>query len=377
MPFGSEPRQPGVGLALSGGGFRAVLFHCGTLIRLNQLGILSKLARVSSVSGGSIVAGVLATRWPSLQIDPHDGFIGNLEDAVIEPLRAFTSETVDVGVVLGGAINPFRTAGEELIRCYRKRLALGVKLRELGDQGPRFVFNSTNYATGVTFRFSKPYCGDYRIGLMEEHDFDVAFAVGCSSAFPPVLAPIVVESDPSRFKKTKGANLWDDEDYRRRQHLADGGVYDNLGLETVWGRYETVLASDAGKPFDFDPAAGGYLADQLGRIRDIGLNQALALRKRMLIDAFQHQHGDAKGAYWGIDTEIANYGLADAIPVSARTSHEMAQIRTRLNRFSDAEQDRLINWGYAVCDAAIRKHVPQLVTRPGAPKQPRERHPVS
>ena len=377
MPFGSEPRQPGVGLALSGGGFRAVLFHCGALMRLNQLGILSTLARVSSVSGGSIVAGVLATRWPSLQVDAHDGFIRNLEEAVIEPLRDFTSETVDVGVVLGGAINPFRTAGEELIRCYRKRLGLGVKLRDLGDSGPRFVFNSTNYATGVTFRFSKPYCGDYRIGLMEEHDFDVAFAVGCSSAFPPVLAPIVVDSDPSLFRKTKGANLWDDEDYRRRQHLADGGVYDNLGLETVWGRYETVLVSDAGKPFEFDPSSGGYLADQLGRIRDIGLNQALALRRRMLIDAFQHQHGGAKGAYWGIDTEIANYGLADAIPVSARTSHELAQIRTRLNRFTEEEQDRLMNWGYAVCDAAIRKHAPHLVTRQAAPKQPRDRHPVS
>jgi NTE family protein len=212
---------------------------------------------------------------------------------------------------------------------------------------------------------------------MEQHDFDVAFAVGCSSAFPPVLAPIVVDSDPSLFRKTKGASLWDDEDYRRRQHLADGGVYDNLGLETVWGRYETVLVSDAGKPFEFDPASGGYLADQLGRIRDIGLNQALALRRRMLIDAFQHQHGGAKGAYWGIDTEIANYGLADAIPVSARTSHELAQIRTRLNRFTEEEQDRLMNWGYAVCDAAIRRHAPHLATRQAAPKQPRDRHPVS
>lgn len=377
MPFGSESREPGVGLALSGGGFRAVLFHCGALVRLNQLGILSKLARVSSVSGGSIVSGVLATRWASLQVDPQDGFIRNLDEAVIAPLRAFTSETVDVGVVLGGAINPFRTAGEELIRCYRTRLGLDVKLRDLPDHGPRFVFNATNYATGVTFRFSRPYCGDYRIGLMTDHDFDVAFAVGCSSAFPPVLAPIVIDSDPSRFTKTPGANLWEHEDYRRRQHLADGGVYDNLGLETVWGRYETVLVSDAGKPFEFDPSSGGYLADQLGRIRDIGLNQALALRKRMLIDALRHGQAGAKGAYWGIDTEITAYGLADAIPVRPSTSHDLAQIRTRLNRFTEEEQDRLMNWGYAVCDAAIRRHAPQLVTRPTPPEQPRPRHPVS
>lgn len=376
MPFGSEHREAGVGLALSGGGFRAVLFHCGALIRMNQLGILPTLKRVSSVSGGSIVAGVLATRWPSLEI-VENGFIRNLDDAVIDPLRAFTSATVDVGVVLGGAINPFRTAGEELIRCYRDKLGLGVKLRDLDERGPRFVFNSTNYASGVSFRFSRPYCGDYRIGLIEDHDFDVALAVGCSSAFPPVLAPIVIDSDPAKFRKTPGANLYDDEDYRRRQILADGGVYDNLGLETLWGRYDTVLVSDAGKPFEFDPTSGSYLTDQLGRVRDIGLNQSLALRKRMLIDALSDQHKGVKGAYWGIGTDIAAYRLADAIPVAAGTSQDLAQIRTRLNRFSEEEQDRLINWGYAVCDAAIRKHAPQLVARQQSPAQPRQEHPVA
>jgi len=66
MPFGSEGPEPGIGLALSGGGFRATLFHCGALWRLNELGYLQKLARVSSVSGGSITAGLLGLKWPKL-----------------------------------------------------------------------------------------------------------------------------------------------------------------------------------------------------------------------------------------------------------------------------------------------------------------------
>ena len=374
MPFGSEPREAGIGLALSGGGFRAVLFHCGALLRLNQLGILSRISRVSSVSGGSIVAGVLATRWPALRT-LADGRIENLEQEVIDPLCRFTSTTIDIGVVLGGALNPFRTPGEELIRCYRDQLGLGVRLRDLDDRAPRFVFNATNYATGVSFRFSKPYCGDYRIGLIDSHDFDVALAVGCSSAFPPVLAPIVIDTDPAQFRRTPGANLYDNADYRRRLLLADGGVYDNLGLETVWGRYDTVLVSDAGKPFEFDPESGSFLANQLGRIRDIGLNQALALRKRMLIDAFTQQ--GARGTYWGIDTNIAAYGLADAIAVRRETAEELAQIRTRLNRFSAEEQDRLINWGYAVCDAAVRRHAAHLPSTGQPPAQPRPRHPIA
>ena len=57
MPVGSEGTESGIGLALSGGGFRAALFHCGAFCRLNELGYLQKLDRVSSVSGGSIPAG--------------------------------------------------------------------------------------------------------------------------------------------------------------------------------------------------------------------------------------------------------------------------------------------------------------------------------
>ena len=45
-------------LCLSGGGYRAMLFHVGALWRLNELGLLPRLDRVSSVSGGSITAGV-------------------------------------------------------------------------------------------------------------------------------------------------------------------------------------------------------------------------------------------------------------------------------------------------------------------------------
>ena len=62
MPFNSEGIQPGIGLAFSGGGFRATLFHLGSLWRLNELGYLPKLDRISSVSGGSITAGRLAVR---------------------------------------------------------------------------------------------------------------------------------------------------------------------------------------------------------------------------------------------------------------------------------------------------------------------------
>ena len=58
-----------IGLCLSGGGYRAMVYHAGALVRLNELGFLAQLREVASVSGGSITAGMLALAWPKLQFD--------------------------------------------------------------------------------------------------------------------------------------------------------------------------------------------------------------------------------------------------------------------------------------------------------------------
>jgi NTE family protein len=46
---------PKLGLALSGGGFRAAFFHVGLLARMAELGVLRRVEVLSCVSGGSIV----------------------------------------------------------------------------------------------------------------------------------------------------------------------------------------------------------------------------------------------------------------------------------------------------------------------------------
>src|SRR5262249_28718073 len=54
--WGGKKCEAGIGIPPSGGGFRAMLFHTGRLMRLHELGILSRAKRFSSVSGGSIAA---------------------------------------------------------------------------------------------------------------------------------------------------------------------------------------------------------------------------------------------------------------------------------------------------------------------------------
>jgi len=346
------------------------VFHLGALWRLYEGGLLQSVKRISSVSGGSICAGLLALRWSRLAFS--QGIATNFADEVVAPLRDFCSRNIDVGAVITGALNPFKTAGDELADEYRKRLGMGVSLQALPDT-PRFVFNSTNYATGVSFRFSKPYAGDWRIGLIRDPAFDLATAVSASSAFPPVLAPVTLDVRPEQFEKVEGADLWDAVDFRRRLLLADGGVYDNLGLETVWGRYDTVLVSDGGKPFELDASAGALAPKQLLRVMDIGLNQALALRKRMLVDAYRQER--LKGAFWAIDTPIARYAAA-VLPAAPARVQQWSQMRTRLDSFGVREQAELINWGYTVSDAALRTHAAALVAQVQKTQLPYPEHPL-
>jgi NTE family protein len=76
-----------IGLALSGGGFRATLFHLGALRRLHEFGILQKVTTISSVSSGSIFNGFLASRLPG----PLSTGVKNFKDEVANPVRQFCS----------------------------------------------------------------------------------------------------------------------------------------------------------------------------------------------------------------------------------------------------------------------------------------------
>src|SRR5262245_55765452 len=97
----SDPRpEQGIALCLSGGGFRAMLFHLGSIWRLNECGLLTRIQRVSSVSGGSITAATLGLHWPELEFDP-DGVASNFSTLIVEPVRQLAGHTIDVGSVFG------------------------------------------------------------------------------------------------------------------------------------------------------------------------------------------------------------------------------------------------------------------------------------
>jgi NTE family protein len=359
-----------IGIALSGGGYRATLFGLGSLQRLNDAGLLGRLDRITSVSGGSILAGVLAHRWKAL--DFVDGRATNFDALVVDPVRAFCSRTIDVGAGIKGILTPFRSAGDFLASRYDDDLFAGAMLKDIPDASlpgnPRFVFYATSLQTGRSFRFRQDFIADYLLGINRAAQLKLAVAVAASSAFPPIFSPIEFDTAASDWRE--GSPAPELAPLRKHIVLTDGGVYDNMGLESLVDRVDIVLVSDAGAPFGIDETPGEDYLRQLGRVRDILIDQTRALRKRWLISEFDA--GRKRGAYWGIGTRIGDYRASDALAADSTTTDELAEVPTRLAALDERLQGRLMNWGYALCDAALRTRA-QLAIAP-APGLPAPAH---
>jgi NTE family protein len=358
-----EGLSDGIALCLSGGGSRAMLFHLGALWRLNDARLLGKLDRVSSVSGGSIMAGILAKAWSGLGFD-DSGFAGGFGTQVVEKTREFANETIDVGALGRGVFLP-GSAADQLVSALRHHLYGDTTLQDLPDR-PRFVINATNLQSTVLWRFSKPYAGDYMVGRLDQPKIPLAVAVAASSAFPPFFSPVALKTEGSTFLPLDGETLTTPE-YRERVLLADGGVYDNLGLETAYKRYRTLLVSDGGGKTKPDDSPATDWIQQPIRIMSIMDNQVRSLRKRMLINAYLT--GERNGTFWGIRTNIADYRLEEnGLEAPLLAPHEktmvLAELPTRLAAVEERMQEALINWGYAVCDAGLRRHVDGSIRRP-------------
>lgn len=352
-----EP-ETGAALCLSGGGYRAMLFHVGVLWRLYEARLLQDVKRISSVSGGSITAATLALKWHKLSFDPTR-LASDFVPMVVSPIRSLATETIDADAIFWGVALPGRVS-DRVAKTYDTHLFKGATLQDLPDT-PRFVINATNVQSGAIWRFMKPYMRDWRVGEIKTPNISLADAVAASSAFPPVLSPFEMRLDESTFTPESGEDL-QRKPFTTRVFLTDGGVYDNLGLETAWKNFQTVLVSDGGGKLQPEEEPKSDWARHSYRVLDLIDNQVRSLRKRQVIDSFKS--GARKGAYWGIRTNIADYKLADPLNCPHERTMRLAEIPTRLKRLNDNLQERLINWGYAVCDAALRKHVISTLAKP-------------
>ena len=277
-------------------------------------------------------------------------------------MRRFCGRSIDIAAFVLGLL-PFVRPSDVLAGFYRFGLLGSATLQDLpaDSEGPRFVFNATSLQTGADARLSRPYIADYKVGIYSTPTTTIARAVAASSGFPPFFSPVIVRPRGGAWQEgVEGVVDKGLDTLRRRMILCDGGVYDNLGLQTV-GKYATVLVSDASAPTDVEPDGGGVLYSLVRgglRVVFLMLGQLQARRKaEMIADAKERAGEGIKRAYWDIATKIDGYRVVTPMTHDNELTASLQNVRTRLNHFTPREQGQLINWGYALADAAMRRWV--------------------
>ncbi|GHT19757.1 hypothetical protein AGMMS4957_04760 [Bacteroidia bacterium] len=251
-----------IGLALSGGGYRAAAYHIGTLRALNRLGILDNVDVISSVSGGSITAAYYALHRGNYE-EFEQSFIAKLQKGVL-----FLSVINLITIILLIGISVWLLGwwmllpdfillfffGFKLLplsvwieKAYNKLFFHHAKLSDLPET-PMLAINATNVATGTLFTFSRlkmtgyEYEGKDKKQMFKTEKFPVARAVMASSCVPFAFSPITIG------KQHYAVNA---DEVKPKPLLVDGGLYDNQGahkLSEKTSAYHTQLniVSDAG-----------------------------------------------------------------------------------------------------------------------------------
>jgi NTE family protein len=252
---------PKIGLALSGGGSRAIAFHLGCLRALNRLKLLDRVGVLSTVSGGSVIGAYFHAHqgdFPSFEAKIRDVLVQGL----VKPMRGKFFSGLGVKIVAAFIVVGIIAACVELIKLLVKSLSLiaprslsshlerfeirsplhrfasrttlleaalddllfkRASLNDLPAQ-PHLVINATELRTGSAFRFGTMETGSWRWGKLHRNEVSVAHAVAASAAYPLFLPAF---DETLTFEKDGALK-------NSRVILTDGGIYDNLGLGCLW-----------------------------------------------------------------------------------------------------------------------------------------------
>ena len=307
-----------VGLALSGGGFRASLYHLGVLAQLAELDVLRNVEVLSCVSGGAIVGAYYYLKVRHLLQTRLDSDISRQDyiDIVHEMIDEFVAG-VQKNIRTRVAVNPLKNfrmfwsqnysrtvRAAELYEQYlyalvkdgdaskRERYLNDLMIAPLIKDGERdtsfspkyqnwrrsakvpiLVLNAATLNTGHTWQFTASWMGEAPSGIDTDIDGNdrlrrlyyteapeghqrirLGQAVGASAAVPGVFEPLTMD------------NLFPD----RIVRLADGGVCDNQGVGTLLEQdCKVVLVSDASGQMESQAASSRQILGVLLRTNDI------------------------------------------------------------------------------------------------------------
>ncbi len=355
-------------VALSGGGTRAMAFHVGVLRYLAECGLLQRITHISSVSGGSLLTGLIfkSTGWAW----PDDG---RFLEVTAPFIRSALTESGLAAQMMWSLCRPrnwryLLSRANILADAIGDLWSIDACLADLPEQ-PVWSVNATTSETGRRFRFKQSGVGDYTLGYARAAEFKIAEAMAVSAAYPGVFGPFAIDALRYEWRKREAWDLPKDaepvvEPPFAALHLYDGGIYDNLGTEPLFdsGKQcakegaDFILVSDAGAPLG-QTAPSWIRLFRLKRVADIMGEQTRALRVRSFAN-FLVNNPEA-GAYLqlGADAESRlktyrshNPAMADLLLAQSWTSTadlaRAAWYKTTLRRMNPADFELLTRHGY-------------------------------
>lgn len=300
-------RQDAIGLALSGGGIRAMAFHCGVLRWLAETERLERISQLSTVSGGTLACGLVLAlnswRWPT---SAH--YLGDVSRRMKAVLTAQNIVLTAIGLLLHPrnwkyVLSRANVLAQAIETCWH----VSARLVDL-PRVPVWTINGTTAETGRRFRFKNDRCGDYELGYADAGDIHLSHAMAMSAALPGLIGPLAIVTTRYTWKRRPAWNAPPESEQPitlpyRRLHLYDGGLYDNLALEPLMdpgsqgfkNGIDYLLCSDAGAPLARTSPGPSLNPFRAKRILDIALDQTRALRIRALAH-FLKRHSE-RGAY--------------------------------------------------------------------------------
>ena len=353
-----------IGLALSGGGFRATIYHLGLIRFLRDANILPQVTHITSVSGGSVTAAHLVLNWGR-----YTGSVSEFETAAAE-LLSFVRLDVRNRIVrrfpLGFTVRWWRgllgLSNRKLTRTglleahYEEHLYGDTSLFEL-PKSPQLHILATNLSEGCLCSFNRDGLlmmrrrrpgTSIRVDQTRANLATVAMAVTASSAFPAFFPPLDLSEDDVGASGEFG-----------RQAFTDGGIFDNLGVRMF--RYldeflaadnfalDGVLISDVGKRIatqSQEQRSGGLIRTGI-RSSDILMDRVWQLETATF--------KDTPGFVFARITDVVE-PEEDPTALHPEIQRQLPTIRTDMDRFSSLEISSLVRHGYCVGRKVCRSH---------------------
>jgi NTE family protein len=225
-----------IGLALSGGGFRAAAFHAGVLRRLANAGLFASIKQISTVSAGSLVISAIISRfgWPT--DDDYEDIVFPELGKLLTKTDLLSFRTLNkMGSTISGYGIIFDRA-KILENSLESQWKVKGSLADLPDY-PTWWINATSLAPAKNWRFSKREMGDRKFGRHYNPKIKIATAAAASAAFPYLIGALKIGLPKDGWHRNDlatWASMKRKRPPRASVRLWDGGVYGTLGLEALF-----------------------------------------------------------------------------------------------------------------------------------------------